>query len=59
MASNGDRVKRSAGSSMLSSLDNLPRVLRDISELRNRVQDSINAYVCLSHFSVSIIAVCA
>ena len=59
MASNGDRVKRSAGSSMLSSLDNLPRVLRDISELRHRVQDSINAYVCLSHFSVSTIAVCA
>ena len=59
MVSHGDRVKRSAGSSMLSSLDNLPRVLRDISELRHRVQDSINAYVCLSHFPESIIAVCS
>ena len=40
VASSGDRVKRSAGS-VLGSLDNLPRVLLDISELRHRVQDKL------------------
>ena len=40
VAFSGDRVKRSAGS-VLGSLDNLPRVLLDISELRHRVQDKL------------------
>ena len=48
VAFSGDRVKRSAGS-VLGSLDNLPRVLLDISELRHRVQDSIDVYVSLCY----------
>ena len=48
VVSSGDRVKRSAGG-MLGSLHNLPRVLLDISELRHRVQDSIDVYVCLCY----------
>ena len=48
----GDRVKRSAVS-MLSSLDNLPTVLLDISELRLRVLDSIDVYVCLCYHPYS------
>ena len=45
MISSGDRVKRNAGS-MLGALDNLPRVLLNISELRHRVQDSIDVCLC-------------